>query len=875
MSIEDKSFAANLRRFRNTEAIVCDDGQRVSYFDLADSVADFVTRLGPQKRLILVEAANELPAVVAYLAALAGGHAVIMAAKASDKLIDTFRPDAIFRRDQAGWQLTLTPPEGGLHPDLAVLLSTSGTTGATKLVRLSRGAIEANAASIADYLDIGPGERAPTTLPIHYSYGLSVLNSHLANGGTLLLTGKSLLDEQLWDFVGREGGTSLAGVPYSYELLDRIGFWQRGLPTLRTLTQAGGRLPPADAARIGEWSRANGIRFFIMYGQTEATARMAYLPPERLVDAPDCIGIAIPGGTFELVGSDGPIDTAETEGELVYRGPNVMMGYALGRDDLARGAEIDALHTQDLAVRRADGLFRVTGRASRMAKPFGLRVSFDEIERQLAEQGIQAAVTGSDALISISVTGSLPRGFDGPKALGAQIAALLKLPESLFDVAAVAELPRLANGKTDYRALLAAAEARQQQSEMQPEGDGHGRIAAIFHRAFPVERLSRDASFVGMGGDSLSYVQVSIALEDVLGTLPEGWESMTIAELEALVKERPATKRSWLPRIDSEILLRALALLSMIANHASDYPVGGGSDLLMLLAGYSLARFQSGRLFAGQGFSIIRDYFIRIMIPYLAVLLLYAVFRKPVPVWNFLFVGNYLPTQGGLLTPFWFLDALFQLYLLCVFFCLLPGIRAAGRHHPFRLALGFVAVAFVVKFSALLLFPQIKDALANRTADASLALFAMGWLIWFAHSRRQKLITMGAALLLALPTAGLVPELAIWSHYHPMVGETRAVWLVASTAILLNLARIPIFAPLRAPIVSISGAGYHIYLVHGVVVFIVLTYAKWTPLVITIVSAILLGLLLKALSQGLSRTVSDGWRLVSTGAVHPRRLADS
>jgi acyl-coenzyme A synthetase/AMP-(fatty) acid ligase/peptidoglycan/LPS O-acetylase OafA/YrhL len=860
-------FAGNLRRFRSADAIVCDDGKRLSYADLADRVADFVARLGPQKRLILVEAANELPAVVAYLAALAGRHAVIMAAEASDRLTDTFRPDAIFRRVPAGWQLKLTPPEGGLHPDLALLLSTSGTTGATKLVRLSAGAVAANAASIATYLDLGPGERAPTTLPIHYSYGLSVLNSHLASGGTLLLTARSLLDEHLWDFVGREGGTSLAGVPYSYELLDRIGFWQRGLPTLRTLTQAGGRLPASVATRVGEWARAHGIRFFIMYGQTEATARMAYLPPERLMDAPDCIGIAIPGGTLELAGSDGPITAPETEGELIYRGPNVMMGYALGRDDLARGAEIGALQTHDLAVQRADGLFRITGRASRMAKPFGLRVSFDEIERQLAEQGIQAAVTGTDALISITVVGSLPSGSDAPGALGTEIAARLKLPESLFDVGAMAELPRLANGKTDYRALLAAAESRQR--AMQSEGDGNVRIAAIFQRAFPAERQSRDASFAGMGGDSLSYVQVSIALEDALGNLPERWETLTIAELEALVAQRPAAEQSWLARIDSEILLRALALIAVIVNHASDYPVGGGSDLLMLLAGYSLARFQSGRLFAGQGFRVIRDYFIRIMIPYLAILLLYAIFRKPVPVWNFLFVGNYLPTQGGFLTPFWFLDALFQLYLLSMCFCLLPNIRAAGRHHPFQLAISFVAVAFAVKFGALLNFPQISGVLANRTVDASLALFAIGWLIWFAHSRCQKLIAMGAALLLALPTAGLVPALAIWSHNDPIVGETRALWLLASTGILLYLVRLPIFAWLRAPIVRISGAGYHIYLIHGVIVFVVLTYAKWTPLVITIAGAILFGLLLNA-AMDLMRRQTDRLLIVTQMARRPR-----
>lgn len=833
---DGRTFASRLRHFADQVAVITEDGLRLSYAELADRVADFGDRLGADRRLLLIEAANSVEAVVAYLAGLAGGHAVILAADASERLVELFRPDAIYRATDSGWQLELTAPEGDLHPDLALLLSTSGTTGATKLVRLSAAAVDANAASIAAYLGIRPGERALTTLPIHYSYGLSVLNSHLATGGTLLLTGRSLLDAPIWDFFSRERGTSLAGVPYSYELLDRTGFWSRDFPHLTTLTQAGGRLPAETAARVGKWAQQHNVRLFVMYGQTEATARIAYLPPERLADAPDCIGIAIPGGTLELVGAAGVVSAPETEGELVYRGPNVMMGYALARADLALPAQVDALFTGDLAVRRADGLYRITGRASRIAKPFGLRVSLDEIERRLAERGLTSAVCGTDELIAVAVSGPTP-----PDVV-ADLAGWLKLPEALFELSNWAELPRLASGKPDYRRILSEAEACRVSGQAPRSGDSA--VLTAFRQTLKGSEVTPDASFIDLGGDSLSYVQLSMALEQALGgDLPEGWERMSVSRLESLA--HPAGRRNWFPRIDSEMLLRALALIAVIINHASDWPVGGGSDALMLLAGYSLARFQSDRFIAGQGVIVVRDLFVRVMLPYLGILLLYALVRKPVELWHFLLVGNYFPAPEGFLMPFWFLDALFQLYLIVLLLFAIPAIRHFAAADPFRLGLWFAAGAFVLKFGAL---HTIDPAfgLDNRTAHAALPLFALGWLVWFARTAVQKWLAAVIGVALALCTAGLVPELAVWAKFQPLIGELRAIWLLLAVSLLLALPRLPVPALLHRLIAKISAAGYHIYLSHGIIIYAVATFAPGMPLVFTILSAILLGIALNA-----------------------------
>jgi len=829
-------------------AIVPEDGPTLTYAELADLTDGFSHRLGPVKRLILVQALNSTETIIAYLAALAGGHAVILSAEINDALVSTFMPDAIYRLGVDGWHLSLEKPEGGLHPDLALLLSTSGTTGATKLVRLSLAAVEANARSIADYLGIAAGSCALTTLPLHYSYGLSVINSHLLAGGTILLTGRSIVDPALWSFCEENGGTSFAGVPYSFELLDRIGFWDRCPASLNTITQAGGRMPPEMVGRIGSWADEKGIRFFVMYGQTEATARIAYLPPERLREAPDCIGVPIPGGVLALQRPDGHIiEAANEEGELVYTGPNVMMGYALGRSDLAHGSEIEHLATGDLAIRTDDGLFRIVGRTSRICKPFGLRVSLDEVEAICAKMGLAVAVAGSDDCIAIANA----RDVD-PHGLTSELAALFKLPETIFVVLHYTELPRLTNGKTDYKAIL--KDALEKRGSVAAPTDAKDPLHLAFARMFPNRAISDETSFLELAGDSLTYVQLSMELETILGYLPDEWEGLSITTLRSLASSNGKTAKSWLSRISSEIVLRALAVIAVIVNHLSSYQTGGGSDVLLLLVGYSLARFQSGRFIAGRGHQVIGRLFVRVMLPYLLILLAYSVLRRPVPIENFFLGGNLFGRAGGFLEPFWFLDVLFQINLLFLLIFLFPHVRRLADANPFTFGVWMMAAGFVVKFGAILLFDHAASHY-NRTPDAVFLLVAIGWSIWFAKTARQRLMVLAISLVLAALTAGFVPALDFWSVIHPSIGEMRATWLIAATLVLIYISNIllPFYA--SRIISSISSSAYYIYISHGIVVYLVIVHFQTLPLGISIAAACILGILIGQIVMRTARAV--------------------
>ena len=407
-------FASGLRAYGAAPALTFAHGS-ISYAELAGRVDRLAARMGAARKLVAIEAALSSHAIAAYLAALKAGHVALLAPAgdptAWQSLVERFRPELLFRRVDGRWRIEEPEDCSGemLHAELALILATSGSTGVGKAVRLAGSAVAANASAISQYLQLRPDDRGALLLPIHYSYGLSVLNSHLAVGGSLFVTEGSILETGFLKLLRTQRCTNLAGVPYSYDLLEAVGFREQVFPDLRFMTVAGGRLAEDMVRRYHGHLAAHGKHFFVMYGQTEATARIAYVPPAIVGARPACIGVAIPGGELGLIDDAGlAIAAPDTEGELVYRGPNVMMGYADGRADLARGAEIDLLRTGDMAVREADGLYRITGRRRRMSKIAGVRIGHDALEASLARAGIAAAVVGDDHGVLAACTSPCP-----------------------------------------------------------------------------------------------------------------------------------------------------------------------------------------------------------------------------------------------------------------------------------------------------------------------------------------------------------------------------------------------------------------------------------------------------------------------------------
>lgn len=489
-------------KMRNRTALYT-ASREMSYGELGEAVREFGAQI-EGRRLVFCLCRNTIAAVIGYLGILNQGSVPLLLDGQTEweqlkGLYEVYQPGLLWLpeeqasrwrrelpgrvRHRDGGYVLLEPEQRGakleMHKDLALLLTTSGSTGSPKLVRLSRENIRSNGASIVEYLNITEGERAITTLPMHYTYGLSVLHSHLLAGAGLILTEESVVQEGFWRLLEAKGATSLAGVPYTYQLLNRLRLFEGPCGSLKTLTQAGGRLPEELQRKIGRWSREHQIRFFIMYGQTEATARMGYLPEGSCLEKVGSLGIAIPGGRFWLENeARQQIHEPDVVGELCYQGPNVSLGYARCREDLALGDERGGiLATGDLARFDADGYYYIVGRRSRFVKLYGRRISLDSCEKMLAEawerpdadgsagnqraetaprqewEPVEFVCTGDDHRIQIISTDKNAAEW-APLWLTEQ----LDLPRRAVESRWLGKLPRNHQGKINYSSLEAATE---------------------------------------------------------------------------------------------------------------------------------------------------------------------------------------------------------------------------------------------------------------------------------------------------------------------------------------------------------------------------------------------------------------------------------
>jgi len=287
-------------------------------------------------------------------------------------------------------------------------------------------------------------------MPMSYSYGLSIINSHLLKGASIILTEATLMDKRFWETIKEDNATTFGGVPYIYEMLKKLRFGQMNLPSLKYITQAGGKLSRELSLEFVDICVQKGIKFYVMYGQTEATARMSYLPWEHAHTKAGSIGITIPGGRFWLENENNSvIEESEVPGELVYQGDNVALGYTKSCFDLCKGDENKGiLHTGDLAKQDADGFYYIVGRKKRFLKMFGNRVNLNEVEQLIRTAGYECTCAGTDDNLKIYVV-----KLDDEDRIRSYIAERTGINKAGFTVVDIKEIPRNESGKVLYSAL--------------------------------------------------------------------------------------------------------------------------------------------------------------------------------------------------------------------------------------------------------------------------------------------------------------------------------------------------------------------------------------------------------------------------------------
>lgn len=797
----------------------------VTYGELAERVAARAAELGPARRLVMITAGAAVEPIVTYLAALEARHPLMFVTDDAagrphrDALIRGFDPDVVAVGADDGWVLRerRSGTRHDLHPDLAMLASTSGSTGSPKLVRLSRENLFSNAAAIAEYLRLRPGDRAATTLPLQYCYGLSVVNSHLRAGASLLLTDRSVADEEFWTEFVHHRATSFAGVPYTFDLLEASGFEGRDLPSLRYITQAGGRLAPERVRRFARMGRDRGFHFFVMYGQTEATARMAYLPPEHAETAPDAIGRPIPGGTLRV---DAEAD-AEA-GELVYSGPIVMLGYAEGPADLALGRTVHELRTGDLARRRDDGLFQVVGRMSRFVKIYGLRVDLDELERRMHERGIEARTASVEERLLVFV-----RAERLVADAASCAASVVGVPAHAVEGFAVAEFPRTASGKPDTAALVRHAldADRTEPAETHSESATEESIRALYARLLARADATADDSFVALGGDSLSFVEVSLRLQSLLGRLPRDWPTRTPRELAEDAAghrapigveppaapaldpardartERPLAGRRWGWRcVDTAVVLRAAAIVLVVGSHADLFLLQGGAHLLLAVVGFNLARFPLAAVRA-RSTRLLR-LAAQIAVPSVICIGAIAMLSGQYRATTALLVNGFLPAQGmwSEQWQFWFLEVTVWTSVGLAMLFRVPVVDLLERRAPFGFAFGALGLALILRFAV----TGIEAGPTERyTIVAGLWLIAFGWAAARATAWWQRVLL--SALLLGATSGFLgnpVREGVV------IVGILVLLW---ASSLALPSALLPVVRPLAASSMFVYLTHWQVY----------------------------------------------------------------
>ncbi len=455
-----------------THTLFEDDCGRTATYETWYAHADELGGIVPSRSLAAIVCRNTIGSALSYLCCLQRRVVPLLLDEAMDdelkqSLLAAYRPEFIFcphgtengeplysLYDYDVYRHNDTSP--ALYEDLGLLLTTSGSTGSPKLVRLSYDNLQSNAASIAQYLELTAVDRPVSSLPMHYTFGLSVINSHVLCGAAECLTTATVFDAAFWQFCKEKRVTSIAGVPFTYECLRRLKFTKMDLPDLTLMIQAGGKLSKKLQKEFGQYAAATGKRFVVMYGQTEATARMSYLPPADCLRKIGSIGIAIPGGSFCILDDDhAELTEPNAIGELCYDGPNVSLGYAYSADDLQLGDERHGrLFTGDLAYCDEDGFYYIAGRKKRFVKIMGKRVNMDEVE-QLFKNAFadrDFACTGGDDDLIVFTTAP----ETSLSALEDFLVAKTSLHPSCFTIRTVAAIPKNSSGKTQYTDLPTA-----------------------------------------------------------------------------------------------------------------------------------------------------------------------------------------------------------------------------------------------------------------------------------------------------------------------------------------------------------------------------------------------------------------------------------
>ena len=417
-----------------------------------------------KKSLILFCGGNDAVSISQYLSFLLCGQAILFFDNNADKekieyLIKKFKPDFIFLKNniklkknysilfQNEFYNFLKSNKKNFSPinkKLAILLSTSGSLKNSKFVKLSYENIFSNCASISKYLKLNLSDKGISTLPLHYSYGLSVLHTHIFYDRPFFCNNYSIIQKKFWEMIKDFKITNLSFVPYNYEILKKIGIENFDFPSIKFLTVAGGKLSKELTLNICKILKKKKINFFSMYGQTEASPRISFIELKKLLKKPTSCGKSIPGGEIKI-----EKEKNSYFGEIIYYGRNIFKGYATNRSSCEKLSNYKKLNTGDIGYKDKEGDLFILGRKKRNIKIFGVRVNLDSLEDLFKNEKLNVICHNKNDQLYIFYS---KKNIDNEKMLKI-LRKNINLKENDIKMIYLKKFPRLVNNKIDYKAL--------------------------------------------------------------------------------------------------------------------------------------------------------------------------------------------------------------------------------------------------------------------------------------------------------------------------------------------------------------------------------------------------------------------------------------
>ncbi len=452
--------------FDQNKPIIVDNKLEYNLKQIKEFSKNFDNFLGKEKKLVFLLCENSAGAILGYLSLILNKHVPMMIDSNIDefllkKLMKSYKPHYIWTPSNKinGYSKIFTFKNYTLlkskkfvnykiHSDLCLLAPTSGSTGSQKYVRQSYKNVIKNTKSIIEYLKINKNHRTITNLPLSYTFGMSIINTHFSVGSTIFLTNFSLLQKEFWNIFYQKKINFFYGVPYTFEILNKLKFFKKKCSELLAIAQAGGKLNEELQKKIVDFSMKNKNKFFVMYGQAEATTRISYVPYNLIKKKIGSIGIPVRNGNISIIKEK---KTKSDSGEIFYKGPNVCMGYAFNNLDLKKG-DIwkGSLFTGDIGKKDKDGFFYIIGRKKRTCKILGNSINLDEIEDILKNKFKNKSffAISNDKLIKIIIS-----NINKKKEIVNFLSKKIGVNKSLIVVKKINKIPLLTNGKTDYKIL--------------------------------------------------------------------------------------------------------------------------------------------------------------------------------------------------------------------------------------------------------------------------------------------------------------------------------------------------------------------------------------------------------------------------------------